>query len=164
MIQAEKLLLSACGWWRYIKFVFHIFNQVMHFNVAWLYAVRRGKWTDHPTTFNSWLIKPHIGGMPCAVRGHVCMHAGICMCMFMYAHLVPALYWDPTSLRADNCTYNNNSNITRHDKVLLKFALEYVIRKNWNWMEHISSWSMLEMLIHILGETKFSKEKQRRLC
>jgi hypothetical protein len=33
--------------------------------------------------------------------------AGICVCAWVcgYAHLVLALYEDPTSLRADNCTY-----------------------------------------------------------
>jgi hypothetical protein len=45
---------------------------------------------------------------------------------------VPSLYGDPKSLQADNCPNNNNSNMTRHDKVLLKFALEYAVRKKWN--------------------------------
>jgi len=36
-----------------------------------------------------------------AVHGHMCMQVYVCV----YAHLVPALYGDPTSLRADNCTY-----------------------------------------------------------
>jgi hypothetical protein len=69
----------------------------MHFIVAWLCAVRRGKGTGHPTPFYSWLSTPRSGGMGCAVRGHVC----VCV----YAHLVPALYEDRTSLQADNYTY-----------------------------------------------------------
>jgi hypothetical protein len=39
----------------------------------------------------------------------VCLHAHVqvyaCVCVCGYAPLVPALYGDPTSLRADNCTY-----------------------------------------------------------
>jgi hypothetical protein len=31
--------------------------------------------------------------------------------------------------------------------LLFNFALDYIIRKDQNWMEHISSWSMLTMLI-----------------
>jgi hypothetical protein len=37
------------------------------------------------------------------VWGVLCM--GMCVRVCVYAHLVPALYEDPTSLRADNCTY-----------------------------------------------------------
>jgi hypothetical protein len=77
----------------------------MHFIITWLCAVRRGKGTGHPTPFNSWLSTPRSGGMGCAVRGHVCMQVYACTCVCMYAHLVPALYEDPTSLRADNYTY-----------------------------------------------------------
>jgi hypothetical protein len=69
--------LSACGWWRYMKFVLHIFNQVMHFIVAWLCAVQRGKGTGHPTPFNSWLSMPRSGGMRCAVHAGMCVHACI---------------------------------------------------------------------------------------
>jgi hypothetical protein len=45
----------------------------------------------------------------------VCVFMSVCLLAHMqvyacarvcgYAHLVPALYEDPTSLRADNCTY-----------------------------------------------------------
>jgi hypothetical protein len=31
--------------------------------------------------------------------------------------------------------------------LFLNLAVQYAIRKDWNWMEDISSWSML-MLIH----------------
>jgi hypothetical protein len=37
------------------------FSQVMHFIVAWMCAVRRGKGTGHPTPFNSWLNTPRGG-------------------------------------------------------------------------------------------------------
>jgi len=30
--------------------------------------------------------------------------------------------------------------------LLISFTLEYGIRKDWTWMEHISSWSVLMML------------------
>jgi hypothetical protein len=75
-IQADLLLLSACAWWKYTKLVFHIFSQVMHFIVAWLCAVRKGKGTGYPTPFNSWLSTPRSGGVGCAVHGHVC----VCVC------------------------------------------------------------------------------------
>jgi hypothetical protein len=32
--------------------------------------------------------------------------------------------------------------------LLFNFDLEYAKRKDWHWMEHISSWSMLTMLIY----------------
>jgi len=45
----------------------------------------------------------------------VCVFMSVCLCMHVqvyvyawvcgYAHLVPALYEDPFSLWADNCTY-----------------------------------------------------------
>jgi hypothetical protein len=73
----------------------------MHFIVAWLCVVRRGKGTGQPSQFNYWLSTTCGGGMGCDVRGHVCM------CECVYAHLVPVLYEDPTSLRADNCTYTH---------------------------------------------------------
>jgi hypothetical protein len=79
------------------------FSQVMHFIVTWLCVVRKGKGSGHPTPFNSWLSTPRNDGMGCAVRGHVCMQ--VYECVYVYAHLVPALYEDPTRLRADNCTY-----------------------------------------------------------
>jgi hypothetical protein len=63
-----------------MKFLLHIFGQVMHFIIAWLCAVRRGKGTGHPTPFNSWLSTPRSGGMGCAVRGHVCMQVCVCVC------------------------------------------------------------------------------------
>jgi hypothetical protein len=84
-----------------IKFVLHIFSQVMHFIVTWLCAVQRGKGTGHPTPFNCWLSTPRSGGMGRSVHGPVCMQVYVCV----YAHLVPAVYGVPTSLRADNCTY-----------------------------------------------------------
>jgi hypothetical protein len=31
--------------------------------------------------------------------------------------------------------------------LLLNFALEYAIRNDWKWMKHISSWSVLMMLM-----------------
>jgi hypothetical protein len=37
----------------------------------------------------------------------LCVHVQVYVCAWVcgYAHLVPALYEDPTSLWADNCTY-----------------------------------------------------------
>jgi hypothetical protein len=42
-----------------------------------------------------------------------CMHVQVYACAWLceYAHLVPALYEDPTSLRADNCTYIHDARI-----------------------------------------------------
>jgi hypothetical protein len=81
------------------------------FNITWLCAVWRGKRTGHPTPFNSWLSMPRIGGMGCVV----CVFMSVCLCVHVqvyacawlcgYVYLVPALYEDPTSLQADNCTY-----------------------------------------------------------
>jgi len=39
------------------------------------------------------------------VWGVLCMGAG--MCVRVRAHLVPSLYGDPTSLRADNCIHTH---------------------------------------------------------
>jgi len=60
-----------------------------------LCAVQRGKGTGHPTPFNSsqWWY-----GVCCA---WACVHA----CMHVY--LVLALYEDPISLWADNCTHTH---------------------------------------------------------
>jgi hypothetical protein len=51
------------------------FSQVMHFIVAWLCAVQRGKGTGHPTPFNSWLSMPRGGAMGCAV----CVFMSVCL-------------------------------------------------------------------------------------
>jgi hypothetical protein len=65
--------------------------------------------TGHPTPFNSWLSMPCRGGMGCAV----CVFMSVCLCVYAcawvcgYAHLVPALYEDLTSLQADNCTHTH---------------------------------------------------------
>jgi hypothetical protein len=61
--------------------------------------------------YNCWLSTPRSGGMGCAIyvfmsvclRVHVQVYA--CAWVCEYAHLVPAMYGDPTSLRAENCTY-----------------------------------------------------------
>jgi uncharacterized integral membrane protein len=47
--------------------------------------------------------------MSACLRVHVQVYAWAWVCG--YAHLVPALYEDPTSLRADNCTYTVVINI-----------------------------------------------------
>jgi hypothetical protein len=75
MLTEVSLSLSRKVLALYIKIFhdLHIFSQVMHFIVAWLCAVQRGKGTDHPIPFNSWFSMPHSGGMGCAVCGHVCM-------------------------------------------------------------------------------------------
>jgi hypothetical protein len=87
------------------------FSQVMHFIVTWLCVVQKGKGTGYPIPFNSWLSTPHGGGMGCAIYVFmsVCLHVHVlvyaCAWVCGYAHLVPALYEDPTRLQADNCTY-----------------------------------------------------------
>jgi hypothetical protein len=53
------------------------FSQVMHFIVTWVCAVRRGKGTGHPTSFNSRLSTPRGGGMGCAV----CVVMSVCLCV-----------------------------------------------------------------------------------
>jgi hypothetical protein len=62
-----------------------MFSQVMHFIVAWLCTVRRGKGTGHPTPFSSWLSTPRSGGTGCAVHGHVCMQVYVCACVCVCA-------------------------------------------------------------------------------
>jgi phosphoribosylaminoimidazole-succinocarboxamide synthase len=47
--------------------------------------------------------------------------------------------------------------------LLFNSASEYVIRKDWNWVEHINSWSMLMMLI-CQGKTKYHKENHISLA
>jgi hypothetical protein len=64
------------------------FSQVMLFIVAWLYTVRRGKGTGHPTPFNSWLSTPRGCGMGCAVCVFMSGWYGVC-CMCIYEY-VPA--------------------------------------------------------------------------
>jgi hypothetical protein len=83
-------------------------NKFDSFIVTWMCAVRRGKGTGHPTPFNSWLSMPGGGGMGSAVCVFMSVYLRVqvyaCAWVCGYAHLVPALYGDPTSLRADNCT------------------------------------------------------------
>jgi len=54
------------------------------------------------------------------------------MCVCVYAHLVPALYEDPTSLRADNCTYMYAlvSHWCLSNKIFNAFAI-YSVRAAW---------------------------------
>jgi hypothetical protein len=79
------------------------FSQVMHFIVTWLCAVRRGKgnWPPYPHS------TPGLVRLAVVVWGVLYVYIWVCACVCMvcgYAHLVPVLYGDPTSLRADNCT------------------------------------------------------------
>jgi hypothetical protein len=92
------------------KFCAHFLSppHYLCYMTAWLCAVWRGKGTGHHTPFNSWLSMPHSGGMGCAVCGHVWMQVYVCA----HAHLVPALYEDPTSLRAGNCTHTHDPPIS----------------------------------------------------
>jgi hypothetical protein len=146
-------LIITVSWWvvEVYKICTAYFSQVMHFFVTWLCAVRRGKWTGHPNPFNSWLSTPRGGGIMCIYE---CVPA--CAWVCGYAHLVPALYEDPSSLRADNCTcmhacihtyihtyIHTDRQTDRHgsDGAWISFQLVGTLGRTWSrWEDNINAY------------------------
>jgi hypothetical protein len=59
--------------------------------------------------------------MSVCLRVHVQVYACAWVCGYM--HLAPALYEDPTSLRADNCTYIQRTQIVH---ILYENSMEHI--------------------------------------
>jgi hypothetical protein len=118
-----------------MKFVLPTFSQVNALHRYLVVCSTEGKGTGHPTPFNSRLSTPRSGGMGCAICVFMCVPA--CAWMCGYAHLVLALYEDPTSLRADNYTYVRTYMHTD------QYSLD---RKG---LEKINLWGFMNYIYHV---------------